>query len=110
MGDGRAGGVTADGAAPFVRTNWDDDPPVQMMADDVSGYLIDGIITSMLVALVLGGLVGVVVQLLGRRVSSSAAGVLFVLALVAAPVAVARPARSSAVSSQGNRLVARRLP
>jgi hypothetical protein len=80
-----------------------------MMADDVSGYLIDGIITSVLVALVLGGLVGVVVQLLGRRVSSFAAGVLFVLALVAAPVAVARPARSSAVSSQGNRLVARRL-
>lgn len=85
------------------------EPPVQPMADHASGYLIGGIITSALVALVLGAVVGVVVQLLDRRGSRSAAGVLSVLALVAGPVAVAMISSLIGGFLAGNRLAARRL-
>lgn len=86
-----------------------DDAPVQVLADDASGYLVGGIITSMLVALAVGGVIGVVVRLLGRRGSWSAAGALSVLALVAGPVAVAMISSLIGGFLAGDRLAARRL-
>lgn len=87
-----------------------DDPPVRLLADDVSGHLVGGIITSIVVALAAGAVVGVAVRLLGRRGSWPAAGVLSVLALIAGPVAVAMISSLIGGFLAGNRLAARRLP
>jgi hypothetical protein len=86
-----------------------DDPSARLLADDASGYFVGGIVTSMLVALVAGAVIGVVVRLLGRRGSWSAAGVLSVLGLVAGPVGVVMISSLIGGFLTGNGVAARRL-
>lgn len=82
---------------------------MQPLVGDASGYLVGGIITSMLVALLVGAVTGVVVRVLGRRGSWSAAGVLAVLGLAAGPIGVVMIGSLTGGFLAGNSFAARRL-
>lgn len=86
-----------------------DDSPMPLLTDGAGGYLVGNIITSMLVVLVVGAVIGVVVRLLGRRGSWSAGGVLYILGFVAGPVGVALVSSLIGGFLAGNGLAARRL-
>ncbi|HSP03672.1 MAG TPA: hypothetical protein VLR27_09240 [Acidimicrobiales bacterium] len=83
-------------------------PPVTLVGDDASGYIVSGIVTTVLIVFVVSAVVGIVARFFGRRGSWVVAVPLGVLGFIAGPVGILTVASLTGGFAFGNVAAARR--